>query len=109
MNTKLQIVIILAAHAFAGCAYNQAMEHERIAHTNMAQEMRVVSAENSSLRSERSRLQSQLSRVRSSLADVEKRLSRATPGTSNHATLQKELQSLTRKKAELMSEIDALS
>ena len=107
MSKKL-ILPVLMAPLFVGCAYNAAMEHERLANVSMSQEMRVVSADNSKLKSERSRLQSQLSQVRSSMASVESRLSNTPVGDPSYVALQKELLQLKTKKAELERDINAL-
>jgi len=91
------------------CAYNAAMDHERLASASMGQEMRVVSAENSDLRSERSRLKSQLSRISSSLKSVNRKLSKEAPGSSSYAALLKEKQRLEKQKVECEGDIDALA
>lgn len=108
MMSKKLILPVLMAPLFVGCAYNAAMEHERLANARMGQEMRIVSADNSDLRSERGRLQRQLSQVRTSLASVESKLSKTSVGEPSYVALQEELLQLNRKKAELERDINAL-
>lgn len=108
MSSEKLILPILVSPLFVGCAYNAAMEHERLANTSMSQEMRVVSAENSDLRSERGRLQRQLSQVRASLVSVESKLSKTNVGEPSYVKLQEELLQLNRRKAELERDINAL-
>ena len=102
------ILPTLMSPLFVGCAYNAAMEHERLANASMSQEMRIVSSANSALSSERDMLQRELSRVQRSMLSVESKLAKTSVGSPPYTALQEELVRLNRRKSELERDINAL-